>query len=85
MVNSHFIKFLLGKQLFLKSFSNNSYDRLRFHIFGWLGLNPDYALVIICLMQNRALPDITMSGPEFQQIFKIQTVRKLDVFLPGCY
>ena len=29
-----------------------------------------------------ALPDIT-SGPEVRQIFKIQTVRKPDVFLPG--
>ena len=31
---------------------------------------------------NRALPDIT-SGPEVRQIFKIRTVRKPDVFLPG--
>ena len=31
---------------------------------------------------TRALPDIT-SGPEVRQIFKIQTVRKPDVFLPG--
>jgi hypothetical protein len=30
----------------------------------------------------RALPDIT-SGPEVRQIFKIRTVRKPDVFLPG--
>ena len=30
----------------------------------------------------RGLPDIT-SGPEVQQIFKIRTVRKPDVFLPG--
>ena len=32
--------------------------------------------------QVRALPDIT-SGPEVWQIFKIQTVLKLDDFLPG--
>ena len=31
---------------------------------------------------SRALPD-TVSGPEVRQIFKIQTVRKPDVFLPG--
>ena len=31
---------------------------------------------------TRALPDIT-SSPEVRQIFKIQTVRKPDVFLPG--
>ena len=30
----------------------------------------------------RALPDIT-SGPEVRQIFKIRTVRKPDIFLPG--
>ena len=30
---------------------------------------------------GRALPDIT-SGPEVQKIFKIRTVRKLDVVLP---
>ena len=33
-------------------------------------------------LSTRALPDIT-SGPENQKIFKIQTVQKLDVFLPG--
>ena len=32
---------------------------------------------------GRALPDIT-SIPEVRQNFKIQTVRKPDVFLPGC-
>ena len=32
--------------------------------------------------QVRAQPDIT-SGPEVRQIFKIRTVRKPDVFLPG--
>ena len=31
--------------------------------------------------EHRALLD-TMSGPEVWQIFKIGTVRKLDVFLP---
>ena len=31
----------------------------------------------------RALPDIT-SGPEVRQIFKIWTVWKPDIFLPGC-
>ena len=31
---------------------------------------------------DRALPDIT-SGPEVRQIFKIRTLRKPDVFLPG--
>ena len=35
------------------------------------------------LIGIRALPDI-MSGLEVCQIFKIRTVRKLDVFLPGC-
>ena len=30
----------------------------------------------------RALPDIT-SGPEVQQIYKIRTVRKQEVFLTG--
>ena len=34
------------------------------------------------LDSTRALPDIT-SGPEVQQIFNFQTVRKQDVFLPG--
>jgi hypothetical protein len=33
-------------------------------------------------MDSRALPDIT-SGPEVGQIFKIRTVQKPDVFLPG--
>ena len=47
MVNSHFIKFLLGKQSFYKVFFNNSYDRLKFHIFAWLGLNPNYAPVSV--------------------------------------
>ena len=41
--HSHFINFLLGKQSFYKVFSNDSYERLKFHIFAWLGLNPDYA------------------------------------------
>ena len=45
MVNSHFIKFLLGEESFYKVFSNDSYDQLHFHIFAWLGLNPDYAPV----------------------------------------
>ena len=36
MLNSHSIKFLLGKQ-------TDYYDRLKFHIFAWPGLNPDYA------------------------------------------
>ena len=31
---------------------------------------------------SRALPDIT-SGPDVRQIFKIRTVRKPDIFLPG--
>ena len=35
--------FLCGKQSFHKAFNNNSYDQLKFHIFAWLGLNPDYA------------------------------------------
>ena len=47
MVNSHFIKFLLGEESFYKVFSNDSYDRLKFHIFAWLGLNPDYAPVCL--------------------------------------
>ena len=52
MVNSHFIKFLLGKESFYKVFSNDSYDRLKFHIFAWLGLNPDYAPDIVCVNCN---------------------------------
>ena len=43
VANSYFIKFLFGKESFYKVFSNDSYDRLKFHIFAWLGLNPDYA------------------------------------------
>ena len=35
-----------------------------------------------CSILSRALPDIT-SVPEVRQIFKIRTVRKPDVFLPG--
>ena len=41
-INTHFTKVLLGKQSFYKVFSNALYDRLNFHIFAWLGLNPDY-------------------------------------------
>ena len=37
------MKFLFGKESFLKVFSKDSYDRLKFHISAWLGLNPDYA------------------------------------------
>ena len=37
---------------------------------------------IVQKLWSRALPDIT-SGPEVRQIFKIRTVRKPDVFLPG--
>ena len=40
-----------------------------------MGIN---SFVVWC----RALPDIK-SGPEVRQFFKIQTVQKLDVFLPG--
>ena len=43
MVNSHFKNFLLGIQSLHKVFSNDSYDRLKFHILAWLGLNRDYA------------------------------------------
>ena len=43
MVNSHFTKFLPGKESFYKVFSNDSYDWLKFLIFSLLGLNPDYA------------------------------------------
>ena len=43
MVNSHLKKVLLVKQLFYKVYSNDSYDWLKFHIFAWLGLSPDYA------------------------------------------
>ena len=43
LVHSHFIKFLLGEQSFYKVFSNDSYDRLKFHTFAWLGLTPYYA------------------------------------------
>jgi hypothetical protein len=46
VVNSHLIKFLLGKQSFYKVLSSDSYDRLKFHIFAWLGVNPDYAPAI---------------------------------------
>ena len=37
--------FFLDKQSLYKVFSNDSYDQLKFHIFAWLGLNPDYAPV----------------------------------------
>ena len=40
---SHVLKFLLGKQSFYKIFSDNSYDWLKFLIFAWLDLNPDFA------------------------------------------
>ena len=49
VVNSHFIKFLLGKQSRYKVFSKDSYDRLEFHIFAWLCLNPDYAPEFVIL------------------------------------
>ena len=45
-----------------------------------------FALVIYTAKSNhatRALPEIT-SSPEVRQIFKIQTVRKPDIFLPRC-
>ena len=57
MVNSHFIKFWLGKQSFYKAFSNNSYDWLKFHIFAWLVLNPDYVPVILADMVDPAEPN----------------------------
>ena len=38
MLNSHSIKFLLGKQ-------TDYYDRLKFYIFVLLGLNPDINLL----------------------------------------
>ena len=41
MVFSNFIKFLLGKQSFYKVFSNDFYDRLKYHVFAWLSLDPD--------------------------------------------
>jgi hypothetical protein len=37
------MKFLCCKQSFYKVFSKDSYDQLKFHVFAWLGLNPDYA------------------------------------------
>ena len=43
MVNIHFVKILLGKQSYHQVFINDSYVRLEFRIFAWLGLNPDYA------------------------------------------
>ena len=43
MVNGYFIKLLHGKQSFYNVFSNDSYDRLKFYILVWLGLNLDYA------------------------------------------
>ena len=39
-------------------------------------------LFVFYQINSRALPDIT-SGPEVRQIFKIRTVWKPDVFLPG--
>jgi hypothetical protein len=53
VVNGHFIKFLLGKESFYKVFSNNSYDQLKFHIFAWQGLNPDYAPACIAVFRSR--------------------------------
>ena len=41
------------------------------------------SLLCVFNLPGRALPDI-MSGPEVRQIFKILTLRKPDVFLPGC-
>jgi hypothetical protein len=34
--------FLLGKESFYQVFSNYSYDRLKYLIYAWLGLNPVY-------------------------------------------
>ena len=46
------MEFLLGKESFYKVFSNDSYDWLKFHIFAWLGLNPDYANERLSLRQK---------------------------------
>ena len=43
MVNNHFIKFLQSKESFYEVFSMDSYNQLKFYIFAWLGLKPDYA------------------------------------------
>ena len=40
------------------------------------------SLLCVFSLPGRALPGIT-SGPEVRQIFKILTLRKPDVFLPG--
>jgi hypothetical protein len=60
MVNSHFIKFLRGKQSFYKVFSNDSYDQLKSHIFAWLVLNPDYAPVKLSMqvVSEESLNDV---------------------------
>jgi hypothetical protein len=58
MVNSHSIKFLLGKLPFYTVFSDEDYDQLKFLIFAWLGLNPDYAPVLETQIREQ------MSGPE---------------------
>ena len=60
-----FDKALGGKESFYKVISKDSYDRLKFHIFAWLGLNPDYApgilnqlptyMIFIMFLSNIAL------------------------------
>ena len=80
MVNSHFIKILLGKQSFHKVFSHDSYDWLKFHIFAWLGLNPNYAPVIcdLIIFGKRKLVDISLG----KQVFSLFQRTDHDSFLP---
>ena len=39
--------------------SNDSYDRLKFRIFAWLGLNPDYAPDMLVHNRAKAFMELT--------------------------
>ena len=54
-----FDKVLGGKESFYKVISKDSYDRLKFHIFARLGINPDYALVKLSYHLMRKLLKIS--------------------------
>ena len=77
-LSSEYINFIL---------STYQYIALLFLLIGFLTVHavPSTHLQYLFsyTLPNRSVPDMT-SGPEVRKIFKIRTVRKQDVFLPGC-
>ena len=63
--------------------NNNSLSLQRFIQLHSIYIWTVSSQLLLCSGTIRALPDIT-SGTEVRQIFKIRTVQKPDVFLPGC-